>query len=93
MGELDRSDACAHKLSMEARRALDVRGVREVCSFDEQIVVLDTVCGGMTIEGMDLHIHVLDTEAGIVSLNGRVDSISYFENEATRDTGFFKKLF
>ena len=55
-----------HTVSLRAREGLEVRGVTDVISFDEQAVVLQTVCGTMTVEGASLHIHVLSMEEGIV---------------------------
>jgi hypothetical protein len=40
-------------------------------------VILETVCGNMTVEGASLHIHVLSIEEGVVTMDGRVDSIQY----------------
>ncbi|MBQ9131271.1 MAG: sporulation protein YabP [Clostridia bacterium] len=85
-----------HKLSLLGRESLEVRGVSDVVSFDEQTVVLRTICGTMTVEGAALHIHVLSMEQGIVTLDGRVDAISYEETEesdAVSRNSFFGKLF
>ena len=76
------------------RREITVSGVTDVVSFDEQTVVLDTVCGGMTVDGDRLHIHILNMEQGIVTMDGRIDAITYFENDSNKENGgFFKKLF
>ena len=83
-----------HQITANDRKELRVLGVRDVMSFDEQCVILNTVCGNMTIEGDRLHIHVLDTQEGIVSMEGQIDSIVYFDNEHTKDAkgGFFGRL-
>jgi hypothetical protein len=50
----------------------------------------------MTVEGSSLHIHVLSMEEGIVSMDGRVDSIVYYdseEDETNAKAGFFARLF
>lgn len=92
-GKTDRS---AHGITLHARNTLDVRGVTDVVSFDEQAVILDTVCGNLTVEGSSLHIHVLNMEQGVVVMDGKVDAIVYSEPDLrTKDekNGFFKKLF
>jgi len=85
-----------HRLTMQGREALEVRGVTDVISFDEQTVVLDTVCGKLAVDGAALHIHVLNMEQGIVSMDGQVDAISYYESEREEKgskSGLFGKLF
>lgn len=85
-----------HSLSLKCRESLEVRGVTDVISFDEQAVVLRTVCGTMTVEGSSLHIHVLSMEEGIVTMDGRIDALSYEDTEGSDSdgkNGFFGKLF
>ena len=85
-----------HTVSLRAREGLEVRGVTDVISFDEQAVVLQTVCGTMTVEGASLHIHVLSMEEGIVTMDGRIDAVSYEDAEESDPNGkggFFGKLF
>lgn len=94
--EAAKNNAGVHRVALLGRESLEVRGVTDVVSFDEQTVVLDTVCGGMTVEGASLHIHVLSIDEGIVTMDGRIDSITYYEtesNEKNGKSGFFGKLF
>ncbi len=94
--EAGKNGRTLHRISMEGREKLEVRGVRDVVSFDEQAVVLNTVCGTLAVEGDALHIHVLNTEEGIVTMDGRVDQLSYYEtgtNEKNGKAGFLGKLF
>ena len=94
--EAARSGCESHRFSVLGRNSLEVFGVTDVTSFDEQTVVLETSCGAMEIVGASLHILVLNVEEGIVTMNGRIDSISYFDtdsNEKGGQTGFFAKLF
>lgn len=69
----------AHGVNITDREKTEIRGVTDVVSFDEESVVLDTVCGEMEIEGGSLRVRTLDLEAGIVALDGRVDAIRYSE--------------
>ena len=94
--ETGRTVKKAHSISISNREKLEVRGVTDVVSFDENAVVLNTVCGTLAVEGAALHIHVLDIAEGVVSMDGRVDAIGYYEtedNEKKRGTGFLGKLF
>ena len=85
-----------HRISLWNRERMEVLGVTDVISFDEQTVTLDTVCGKLAIEGAVLHIHVLNIEQGIVTMDGRVDSVTYYETETKEKdgtNGFFGRLF
>ena len=86
----------AHRIQLLGRKSMEVCGVTDVISFDEQMVVLNTVCGNMEIEGTSLQIHVLNIADGIVAMDGLVDSIRYYDtnqNEKDGKNGFFNKLF
>lgn len=94
--EAAKINSTAHKLTLEAREKLEVHGVTDVVSFDEQTVVLNTVCGGLVVDGASLHIHVLNIDQGVVTMDGRIDSVSYYETENSEKNakgGFFGKLF
>lgn len=86
----------AHRVIVEGRESMEVRGVSEVISFDDQAVLLKTVCGDLSVEGASLHIRVLDPEQGLVTMDGRVDSINYYHSEQSDKQGkrgFLGKLF
>lgn len=86
----------AHRIQLLGRKSMEVCGVTDVISFDEQLVVLNTVCGNMEVEGENLQIHVLNIADGMVVLDGRVDSIRYYETSQSEKDGknrFFNKLF
>ena len=86
----------AHRIVLLGRKSMEVCGVTDVISFDEQIVVLNTVCGNMEIEGDSLQIHILNLAEGTVALDGRVDSLRYYETAQKETDGksrFFNKLF
>ncbi|MDD6188197.1 MAG: sporulation protein YabP [Clostridiales bacterium] len=81
-----------HSLSLQDRRKLTVSGVEDVESFDENAVVLQT-CGGLLIlRGSALHIDKLSIEGGELLVTGRIDSMVYEDNAASRG-GFFSRLF
>ena len=67
-----------HACRLENRNAASLTGVREVVSFDENQVVMDTDMGLLTIKGKDLHVSRLTVEKG---------ELAYSSNEAYRKTG------
>ncbi len=84
-----------HRLMMQNRAALSVSGIRDVVSFDENQVVLDTDMGLLTMKGKDLHVSRLTLEKGEVDVDGTIDSLVYSSNESYRKSGesLFNRLF
>ena len=84
----------SHTLTLRARKLLEMRGVTDVTSFDEETVELSTTDGMLMVEGDGLHIKVLNLAEGIVSLEGNVTAMTYSEkNPMEKGTarGFFGK--
>ena len=84
-----------HACRLENRNAASLTGVREVVSFDENQVVMDTDMGLLTIKGKDLHVSRLSLEKGEIDIEGRTDSFTYSSNESIRKAGqsFLSRLF
>ncbi len=78
-----------HNISLEGRGKLTVTGVRDVESFDEGLIVLDTVRGVLLVRGRDLHLQMLSLEGGQAVVDGLVDSLIY---EEERKGGLFSRL-
>ncbi|MFD1778979.1 MULTISPECIES: sporulation protein YabP [Fredinandcohnia] len=83
-----------HDVIMRSRKLLDITGVKQVESFDNEEFLLETVMGFLAIRGQNLQMKNLDVEKGIVSIKGRVYDISYLDDHSTEKAkGFFSKLF
>ena len=82
-----------HRFSVEQRKEMQIEGVKEVESFDDRGITLQTVGGDMTVEGEGLRIGVLDMERGVVSISGRIDAVYYATEDETGKRGFFGRLF
>lgn len=76
-----------HKIVLQNRSIGNISGIRDVVSFDENQVVLDTDMGLLTIKGKDLHVSRLTVEKGEVDVEGTVDSLVYSSNESLRRSG------
>lgn len=66
-----------HFLKLSNRKSLELSGVNNVITFDEQEIVLDTALGTLFIVGEDLHINLLKLDEGKVALEGTVNSVMY----------------
>ena len=71
--------ARAHVLQMDNREKLKISGVGDVSGFDENMVVLTTDMGELSIRGEELHIDKIDLDAGLLELRGRINELCYEE--------------
>ena len=67
----------AHSLTLTDRKRLSLAGVEDVDCFNEQIVVLRTALGTLTVAGAGLNISRLSLEEGRVEIEGEVDALEY----------------
>ena len=70
-----------HKLTLDERKRLWVSGVREVESFDEGQVAVQTVKGLLIVGGEGLKVERLEKTAGELTITGQVRSLEYTDTE------------
>ena len=80
-----------HKLTLQERSHLSMTGVTEVVSFDENAVILHTELGTLIVQGSDLQLKTLSTEAGQVMVEGKVSALIYEEPKPAG--GFWSRMF
>ena len=68
-----------HKLTLQQRESLNMTGVTEVVSFEENAVVLHTGLGTLIVQGKDLQLKTLSLEGGQVAVEGTVSALIYEE--------------
>ena len=84
-----------HSLTIKNREGAQIEGVLEVIRFDENEVLLETVCGTLSIDGKELHLSEWNAERGLAGLEGRVDAVTYFDkkqDDLKAHNGLFGKL-
>ncbi|RNA66070.1 sporulation protein YabP [Alteribacter keqinensis] len=83
-----------HNISMKGRKTLEITGVKQVESFDNEEFLLETEMGYLSIRGQHLQMKNLDVDEGNVSIQGRVDDLVYLDQHSgDKSKGFFGKLF
>lgn len=83
-----------HDVIMRSRKTLDITGVKQVESFDNEEFLLETVMGYLAIRGQNLQMKNLDVDKGIVSIKGKVFDLMYLDDHhGDKAKGFFSKLF
>ena len=79
-----------HSLVMEDRARISLTGVEDVDCFSEEMAVVTTSAGSVTLTGGGLKVARLDLQAGEVDIEGRIDVLEY---GAARKSGFFGRIF
>ncbi|HEX3047906.1 MAG TPA: sporulation protein YabP [Bacillota bacterium] len=82
-----------HQLTLVNRNQMNLDGVTDLGSYDQEQIILETNCGVMEIKGEQLHIQQLSLEQGKVIIAGEIYSLTYTDqNLAQKNKGFFGKL-
>lgn len=81
-------------LILESREKLNISGALDVLSFDDQIVIVETHLGMLTVKGEDLRINKLNIDSEEVIVEGNVSSLCYNDkNFEKKDNGILSKIF
>jgi sporulation protein YabP len=83
--------AAGHAVRLDNRERLSIDGVQDVAGFDENMVVLTTALGDLTVRGEGLHIEKIDLDSGRLELHGKVSELSY--DEPASGGGWWSRLF
>ena len=79
---------------LENREKLSISGVLDVLSFDDQIIIVETELGLLTIKGEYLRINKLSIDTAETIVNGNIMQIAYSENTVDKKgEGIFSKIF
>ena len=79
-----------HSFTLIDRGHAEITGVSDVDCFNEELVVLITTLGAMTISGSKLNISHLNKEDGRLIVDGEFDSIEYSARKSRG--GIFARL-
>ena len=81
-------------LVLENRNKLSISGVKYVLSFDDQVVIMETELGLLTVKGADLKINKLSIDTQEVIVEGEISSLSYSQNKQEKSAGtILSKIF
>ena len=81
-------------LVLENRGKLSISGVLDVLSFDDQIVMVETELGLLTIKGENLRITKLSIDTSEVIVEGNISYLAYSNKEAEKNKGsIISKIF
>ncbi len=79
---------------LENRNKLSISGVLDVLSFDDQIVILETELGLLTVKGENIKINKLSIDTSEVVIEGEIFNIGYSEkNMNEKESSLIRKIF
>lgn len=82
-----------HNIIMENRKLLTISGVDDVDSFDEELIVLFTGQGQLSVKGYNLHISQLNVDTGELSMSGEIVALFYNEDTPKNKGTFISRVF
>ena len=81
-------------LILENRNKLSISGVKDVLSFDDQVVIMDTELGLLTVKGENLKINKLSIDTSEVIIEGEINNLGYSDHtKKEQEGGLFSKIF
>lgn len=81
-------------LILENRGKLSISGVNDVLSFDDQVVMVETELGLLTIKGENLRINKLSIDTSEVIVEGDISYLAYSDKELEKNKGnLISKIF
>lgn len=78
---------------LENRKKLTLTGIKDVLSFDDEIVIVESELGLLNIKGTDLRVNKISVETGDVIVDGTIRAIEYSDKDITSKQGFMSKIF
>ena len=69
-------------LILENREKLNVSGVLDVLSFDDQVVIIETELGLLTVKGENLRINKLNIDTSETIVEGDICSMAYRDRKS-----------
>lgn len=93
MAEINTESVKKHTVIMEDRKTLQMGGIIEVKSFDDEAVVLLSSLGELVVRGEKLRIAEFDRETSQFFLEGRVAALFYNDAAKSSRGSALKRIF
>ena len=78
---------------LENRKKLTLTGIKDVLSFDDEIVIVESELGLLNIKGADLRVNKISVETGDVIVEGTIRTIEYSDKDLSPKQGLMSKIF
>ncbi len=82
-------------LILENRGKLSISGVNDVLSFDDQVIIVETELGLLTVKGENIRVNKLSIDTSEVILEGEISYLAYSDKEQdkSKNGGLLGKIF
>ena len=82
----EKKTMCAHRLSLDNRQEGTVTGVRDIHSFNESEILLETEAGRLSVKG--------DLDKGEADIEGKINSLPYLSKKTeNKEESLLKRMF
>ena len=94
MEDIKRNNAFQN-IILENREKLSITGILDVFSFDDQIIIVETELGLLTIKGENLKINKLSIDTSDFIVDGKISQLSYSDSEkiTKKNKSLLSKIF
>lgn len=83
-----------HRLTFDDRQEGTVIGVRDIHSFNESEILLETEAGRLSVKGEQLHVRRLNLEKGEADIEGKINSFTYLSKKTeNKEESLLKRMF
>lgn len=81
------SSGVIQNLILENRGKLSISGVNDVLSFDDQVVMVETELGLLTVKGENIRINKLSIDTSEVIIEGEISYLAYSDKSEEKNKG------
>ena len=81
MDDFKNSSNKFQNIVLENREKLNVTGIVDIFSFDDQIIIMETELGMLTIKGENLKINKLSIDTSDFIVEGKISSLTYSDSQ------------
>lgn len=78
-------------INLVNKKELSVSGTTKIISLKPNLIQLDTVFGGLIIDGENLELIKLDNQTNRAEIKGEINSLKFVESKGKQP--FFRKIF
>ena len=89
----DNTPVRPHAINVQHRLSAQLTGVEDVLSFNEEMILLMTAEGALSIGGSNLHIGALNLSEGTLQIEGNISALAYDDSVRDRRRSLFGRLF
>ncbi len=88
------ANSVIQNIIVKNRGKISISGVIDVLSFDDQVIILETDLGLLTVKGENLRINKLSIDTSEVIVEGDISALVYSDKDIDKKgTSFLGKIF